>query len=666
MFLRLSRLALLAALSLVFAPPMQAQWRSEDWQPITPADLAMKEVPGKPGAPAVLLFYAAYEDDNTHNKFFYYRVKILSEKGLKYADVEIPYWRNEGGAFSNFKARTIQPDGSIVEFKGSPYEKIVVKAKGIKLLAKAFSFPDVRVGSIVEFKYKWGWDAESRYLINTEWTLQHELHTVRALYSYYPYQKEFHFSKYGLGRMSYVNNRPAANAKITPKNNRGYIELELQNVPGFDQEQHAPPEAELKPQIRFYYGGDNIKSAPDFWGRESRDWHSAIEKFSGNRQEVREEAQKVIGSETDPQKKLRALYMRAQQVRNLTYERPRSAEEIKREKLEENKHAGELLARGYGTSYDITRFFVALARAAGFPAEVVRVSERDELFFDINVLAAEQLKSEVVLVNLNGKELFLDPGTRFCPFGLIRWPVSSAAARKLDSKGGSFFQMPNPASNGAITRRKGQLTLAEDGTLKGQIIVELSGQEALSRRLAALKMDEFGRNKDFEDDIKGLLHPSAQVKLIKATGWEASEEPLVAEFDLEIPGYASLAGKRMLLPTGIFQAQQRNPFAPTERMHPVYFEYPYQELDNIRIKLPTGYQLESMPPEQKQNFPYGAILTSRGAQSGEIFLGRGFQMESLFLPVEHYAGLREFYNKVQIVDEEQVVLRRANSTSASN
>lgn len=666
MFLRFTGSVLWGVMSLAFALPTQAQWRSEDWQPITRADLEMKEVPGQPGAPAVLLFYAAYEDDNTYSKFFYHRIKILSEKGLRWADVDIPYWRNEGGAISDLKARTIRPDGSIVEFQGKVFDKVLEKRKGNKILAKTFSFPEATAGSIVEYKYRWGWDAETRYLFNTRWLLQHELYTVRALYSYYSYQKDFHFGKYGLGRMSYVNNRMAANAKITPQNNRGYIELELKNVPGLGKEPHAPPDSELMPQIRFYYGGDNIKSAPDFWSREARDWYGAIEKFVGDRKEVREEAQKVVGSESDPEKKLRALYARAQQVRNLTYERPRSAEEIKREKLEENKHAGEVLARGYGSSYDVTRFFVALARASGFSAEVVRVSEREELFFDINVLDADQLKAEVVAVSLNGKEFFLDPGTRFCPFGLIRWSVTSAAGRKLDSKGGSFFQMPNPVSTGAVTRRKGQLTLAEDGTLKGEIAIELSGQEALSRRMAALKLDEFGRNKDFEDDIKGRLHPSAQVKLVKATGWESSEEPLVGEFSIEIPGYASLAGKRMVFPTGIFQAQQRNPFAPTERMHPVYFEYPYQELDNIRIKLPAGYQLERMPPEQKQSFPYGAIHTSRGAQSGEIFLGRGFQMESLFLPVEHYAGLREFYSKVQIADEEQVVIRRADSTAASN
>src|SRR5215467_7884797 len=63
--------------------------QKEDWQPITPQDLQIKEVPGNPGAPAIKLYYADYIDDSAHSEFLYERVKILNDKGMKYADVEI-------------------------------------------------------------------------------------------------------------------------------------------------------------------------------------------------------------------------------------------------------------------------------------------------------------------------------------------------------------------------------------------------------------------------------------------------------------------------------------------------------------------------------------------------------------------------------------------------
>jgi hypothetical protein len=218
----------------------------------------------------------------------------------------------------------------------------------------------------------------------------------------------------------------------------------------------------------------------------------------------------------------------------------------------------------------------------------------------------------------------------------------------------------------AITRRTGELTLDEQGSLKGRIKVELTGQEAMNRRLDALDMDETGRTKEFEDDMKRWLAMWAEVKMEKSSGWDSSEEPLIAEFSVDLPGYVSAAGKRLLLPTALFQAQQKNPFAHPDRKYPIYFPYCYQELDNIRIKLPDSVALESLPQAFDQTFPYGRIVTVRQAQGNELLLGRGFQMEGILFPIEHYSGVRDFFGKVQSVDEEQAVLRRKDTANVTS
>src|SRR5215813_1942647 len=136
-------------LCLFFTLSLAAQ--KEDWLPITPQDLQFKDVPGNKGAPAVRLYYAQYINDNTASCFFYQRIKILNDKALaggrSYADVEIPILTL--GDFvediTDLKARTIKPDGSIVEFNGRPFDKIAFKGRGVKLSVKAFSMPDVGV-----------------------------------------------------------------------------------------------------------------------------------------------------------------------------------------------------------------------------------------------------------------------------------------------------------------------------------------------------------------------------------------------------------------------------------------------------------------------------------------------------------------------------------------
>ena len=117
----------------------------------------MTSEPLAPGAPAIILYRQVDRDDNIHTSRIednYFRIKILTEEGRKYADVEIPFLKGNEDVV-NVKARTIRPDGSIVNFDGKVFEKELVKGREgeMKYLAKTFTLPDVQVGSIIEYFY---------------------------------------------------------------------------------------------------------------------------------------------------------------------------------------------------------------------------------------------------------------------------------------------------------------------------------------------------------------------------------------------------------------------------------------------------------------------------------------------------------------------------------
>src|SRR5579864_5556755 len=190
------------ALCICLVMPVLCFGQGEDWLPITDQDRQFKDVPGLPGAAAVRLYYAHYIDDNASGEFFYERIKILNEKALNpnedgktYADVEIPiasivgvpYGINLIVRVAELKARTIHPDGSIVEFNGKIFEKTRYKGRGGKISLKTFSMPSVTVGSIVEYKYRLVYESRIESPIyfsfkifsSDEWIMQSELYTVK-------------------------------------------------------------------------------------------------------------------------------------------------------------------------------------------------------------------------------------------------------------------------------------------------------------------------------------------------------------------------------------------------------------------------------------------------------------------------------------------------------
>jgi hypothetical protein len=145
----------------------------------------MTAEPAAPGAPAIILYQELYRDDDIKRGFedHYFRIKILTEEGRKYADIKIPFerdqtpWGEVGEEVRGIHARTIRPHGSIVNFDGKVFTNPVAKGRGIKYLAKTLTLPDAQVGSIIEYYYTIGL-AEYAFF-DSHWILSNELFTKR-------------------------------------------------------------------------------------------------------------------------------------------------------------------------------------------------------------------------------------------------------------------------------------------------------------------------------------------------------------------------------------------------------------------------------------------------------------------------------------------------------
>ena len=164
----------------VFQPVLA---RAQGFQPVSLDELKMTAEPLAPGAPAIILYREVDRDDrgNTGHENDYYRIKILKEEGRKYADIEIPFFKENGNNIVNVHGRTIHPDGSIVNFEGRAFDKSIVKAKGLKYMAKTFTLPNVEVGSVIEYYYTL--DLSEHFVYDSHWILSSKtVHEARKVF----------------------------------------------------------------------------------------------------------------------------------------------------------------------------------------------------------------------------------------------------------------------------------------------------------------------------------------------------------------------------------------------------------------------------------------------------------------------------------------------------
>lgn len=650
--------AFLAVLTFVLLALPSSLRALEDWLPVTRDDQKITAESEK-GVSAVILYHEETSDDKTRHRHVYKRVKVLTEKGKAYADVEIPYDAAYAG-ISDIRARTIAPDGTITPFTGKPFNTSVVKGKGIKYQAKKFTLPNVQVGSIIEWQYTEYWD---EYLFAPHWVVQDDLPQKRAKFAFIP------FSSNAIG-VEVVDKRgdikngvyylliglpESTNIK---KSANGRMDLELKDIPAFEEEEFSPPSDVLKMRVDFYYGNEKMTKPQEFWKEEGKYWSKEAEAFIGRPSDLASTLNQIVTPSDSPEQKLHKIYAYAQKIKNLNYQREQGAlEDVLNRNSKEKRSVETVLRKQEGYSNEITRAFVALARAAGFQAYLMRVADREKVIFQVNVPNPLQLTSELAIAGVDGKEVFLDPGTPFCPFGLLAWQHTSTQGMRERAGGGTEIA-PTPSADykQAISKRVGRLALEPDGSARGEIAIGWTGIDALVHRLSALQTDEAGRKKELEDELQGMLPHGASVQLLNATGWDTPEQQLSATFKVEVPSLASSTGKRLLIPTYLFQGVTAQPFSHGERKNPVYFNYPYYTIDDVQITFPSGLKLESLPPGEPVRTDFSLYRVQRSVNGNTISLSRDFAMAGIAFMQRDYPELKKFFEGVSSGDSESLVL----------
>lgn len=667
-------LAFAFAIAATLLPPTTRAQTPPSWPPVPAEELALKDNAFDPGSPAMILEYEVQTDNIKSTETVYKRIKIFREEGKKFADIEIHYFE-KFTKVEEIRARVTSPSGKAEDFNGAIYDKEVIKFKKFLYNAKTFTLPNIDVGGVIEYSYRLHWHSDipdvyknpGRYLITeafaypaAEWEIQQDIAVRHGRFTLRPIK--------GARTATYSYALPKDAARHTLPD--GAQELEVNYVPAFQKEEYSPPEENLKIRADVFYilnmYGDDMKY---FWLSLARRESEYYEKFIGKPKDVQKEADRLFQSGDTVEAKLQKIYARVQQIRALAYEPEKTKKERKQESLKENKSAEDVLSRGYGFANEINLVFIALARSAGFQAYPVRLAARNRAFFvmqrpdpyQLNSLVAAVLVGDTQLLGITNSKFF-DPATIYCPYGLLPWEETETGGIRVDNSNAKLETTPSPESKDAVTRRSAEFHLDAEGNLDGKLSVSYEGQEALRRRLKAIDQDEAERRKELEDEVQHQLAQGGSARLVSAEGWTVSGAPLKAQFEIQVPGFASRAGQRLMMPVAVFHSGEQHPFSSARRANPVYFDYPTESYEEVKLKLPPGMQVESLPATTRIERGPAVYESSASKQGNAVELKRMLKMGIYYLPAANYPALRQFYEQVRAGDEQQTVLKPAPPT----
>jgi hypothetical protein len=634
---------------------------AEDWRPLDPAHLALKAAVVEKDADAEAIFWEVRVSDEVDGgdprtvMSHYVRIKVFNERGREsQSKIEIPFFNN--WSIRDIAARTIKPDGSIVELKKQDiHEKTIVRGSGLKLKAKAFAMPGVEPGSIIE--YRWKETRNDRLANYLRLYFQRDVPVQVVKY----YIKPLSFPGFEYGMRAQTFHTTAATPFVKEKD--GFYSITVTDVAAFREEPRMPPEDSVRPWMLIFYSQDNKLSPDKFWkefGKKNYDAYKSEMKVSN---EVKAATEAAIAGASTPEEKIEKLFeFCRQKIKNINDDASGlTAEE--RSKLKPNKSPADTLKRLMGTGHNIDMLFASMAIAAGFDARVVNLGDRSDTFFDRSFPDDYFISSYDIAVKVGDEWRFYDPASTYVPFGMLRWQEEYQQALLADPKEPVWVTTPLSPPERSKAKRSANLKLTEDGTLEGDVRVEYYGHLGVDKKEWDDDDSPTQREETLRESIQ-MRMSTAELTEIKVENVTDPVKPFTHVYHVRVPGYAQRTGRRLFLQPAFFQRGIPPLFSSSSRKFDVYFNYPWSEEDEVTIELPEGFTLDNADAPSPFNAPQiseykpSLAVTKDGRTliyKRTFFFGSG---GNILFPVGGYAALKNFFDMVQKQDSHTVTLKQ--------
>lgn len=574
------------------------------------------------------------------NYSYHYRVKLFTEGALEDWDkVDIVYF--EGTRVREVKARVIYPDLTVADLKSSDIVKRkIYEDDGFKGYAKSFSFPGLKPGCIIE--YRWKMTADS-YFKGLSVDLLEEQPTWNYDVEVKPYR--------GLASSVRSYNSGVAWEKMS-----GGYRVSLTDLSAQSDKLFLGPRRDFEPFVVLEYS-TKIAALEDekYWnyraGRLSEVNDALIKPKLGRVKKLAEALFEDVHFNED---KIKAAYdYCTTEIVNISEPTTVYTEE-EIEELDWNDSPYDTLKNGYGTGLDINAVFGSLLAAAGFDVSLAEVEDRGTCTYHQGKLGGFNLSDWAVAVKVNGSYSYYDPGSGFLDCGELN--AENVGAHTILLVGKKLFdhqETPDVEEDHSKVLRIGTLSVDEYGDIEGEVVFQFSGHAGLEMK-RALAGQSPTEKKDYilERYWKERL-PRTEIKELELHGEDSRDRPLVMKYKVKVPGYADVAGDRILINPSVFQEGGKSMFSDETREVPIRFPYrPYVQ-DKITLKIPEGYMHESSAGVSDTYD--GPILVRKSMiiqeEDGSLVYQRLHTLKHTAIRSEYYGIIKKEFDMMNEVDD---------------
>ncbi len=308
---------------------------------------------------------------------------------------------------------------------------------------------------------------------------------------------------------------------------------------------------------------------------------------------------------------------------------------------------------GVGNIAEINLMLVAMLREGGINANPVLVSTRN---YGIPLFPTSKgFNYVIVAVEINENIILLDASEEYSMPNVLPYRTINWRGRLVKEDGTSLWVDVIPTTH-AVDNINMNISIDSDGYVDGMQRTSYINMQALSYRKKDAKIKDEAIIEKRENENEAI--EIADFKIINKT---EGYKPVTEMFKFSSEDLIETVGDRMYFKPLFFNSQTKNPFKLDKREYPIDFGTPFIEKKMVRITIPEGYIIESIPESIAIGLPnnYGVYIFNVKIQENKMMILSKLQMNTAVYPVLNYDEIKEFYKIIVNKNLEQIVLKKA-------
>jgi len=334
-------------------------------------------------------------------------------------------------------------------------------------------------------------------------------------------------------------------------------------------------------------------------------------------------------------------------------------------------YAADIYRNKYGDCKDKTTLLISMLQVAGIHAFYMPVDDRrgivdpaDPSLYGNHMITAIEIPADVqdprlqaIVKAKDGRRyLIFDPTNERTPVGNLPNYLQGSYGTLAAGAESQIVALPvlPPDANG--TERKGDFTLAADGTLTGSVDTSHSGPEGADLRMFLKYSDEKERREYWENhvarDVPGVVIDSLQ--FVQPT---ALDKPLEFHYKLTAGQYAHTAGTLLLVRPRVVGSDVM-PFDDKPRTVPIDLNATGRWHDSFDIALPAGYVVDETPDPISVDEDFATYHSTITAKDNHLHYEREYVVRQVEIPADKAAAFRKLESAILTDEKGTAVLKK--------